>query len=100
MIWRPGNMNFFWRRGPAGKNACDFLRSSGTCAWRLEDYSRAIAAYDDALHDDPKDWEANLARARAFSAIDLNQRAIESYLRCIKLKPTEAAPVRRIGAGV
>jgi tetratricopeptide (TPR) repeat protein len=64
---------------------------------RLQDYSRAIASFDDALHDSPNDWEANLARARAFTAIDLNQRAIESYLRCIRLKPGEERPYEELG---
>src|SRR5438445_730092 len=58
----------------------------------LKDYGRAISAYDDALHDSPKDWEANLARARAFSAADIDTRAIESYGRCIRLRPQEVAP--------
>ncbi len=65
----------------------------------LKDYSRAIQAYDDALHDDPKDWHANLARARAFTAADLHSRAIEAYSRCIKLRPDDAVPYEEI-AGV
>ena len=63
----------------------------------LGDYRGAIAAYDDALHDGPKDWDANIARARAFAAAEINQRAIESYQQCIKLKPREAAPYAELG---
>src|SRR5258706_1879748 len=48
----------------------------------LQNYGQAISAYDDALHDSPKDWDANISRARAFVAADINQRAIESYERC------------------
>jgi tetratricopeptide (TPR) repeat protein len=69
----------------------------GNMRMALQDYSRAISSFDDALHDSPKDWEANLARARAFSAIDLNQRAIESYTRCIKLRPLDAASYEELG---
>jgi tetratricopeptide (TPR) repeat protein len=60
------------------------------------DYSRAIRAFDDALHDRPKDWEANLERARAFVLSDINSRAIESYLRCIRLRPKEGAPYEEL----
>jgi tetratricopeptide (TPR) repeat protein len=81
---------------PSRKERIHFYTQLGKMRMALEDYSRAIAAFDDALHDGPKDWEANLARARAFAAVDLNQRAIESYLRCIKLKPTEAAPYEEL----
>jgi tetratricopeptide (TPR) repeat protein len=61
-----------------------------------KDYSRAIAAYEDALHDSPKDWDANLSRARAFSASDINQRAIESYKRCIQLRSQESVSYEEI----
>ncbi len=40
-----------------------------------------------------------MERARAFSAADINQRAIESYERCIRLKPQEEAPYEAL-AGV
>jgi tetratricopeptide (TPR) repeat protein len=68
----------------------------GSVRMALQDYVRAIAAFDDALHDRPKDWDANLKRARAFAAADINQRAIESYQRCIKLKPLEVAPYEEL----
>ena len=64
----------------------------------LQNYGQAIGAYDDALHDSPKDWDANLARARAFWAADINQRAIESYLRCIKIRPRDAAPYEEMAS--
>jgi len=81
---------------PGRKDRVRFFTQLGKMHMALEDYSRAIAAFDDALHDSPKDWEANLERARAFSAIDLNARAIESYLRCIRLRPAEAAPYEEL----
>jgi tetratricopeptide (TPR) repeat protein len=65
----------------------------------LQNFGQAISAYDDALHDSPKDWDANLARARAFLAADIDKRAIESYERCIKIRPQEAAPYQEL-AGV
>jgi len=82
---------------PGRRDRVRFFTQLGKMRMALQDYSRAIASFDDALHDSPKDWEANLARARAFSAIDLNQRAIESYLRCIHLRPTEEAPYEELG---
>ena len=82
---------------PRRKERVRFFTQLGKMRMALQDYSRAIASFDDALHDSPKDWEANLARARAFSAIDLNQRAIESYQRCIRLRPTEAGPYEELG---
>jgi tetratricopeptide (TPR) repeat protein len=82
---------------PGKRSRVRFYTQLGKMRMRLNDYSRAIASFDDALHDSPKDWEANIARARAFSAIDLNQRAIESYLRCIRLKPREGGPYDELG---
>jgi len=84
---------------PRRKERVQFFTHLGRMRMALKDYSRAIASFDDALHDAPKDWEANLERARAFSATDINQRAIESYLRCIRLKPSAAAPYEEL-AGV
>jgi tetratricopeptide (TPR) repeat protein len=82
---------------PGRSDRVRFFTQLGKMRMALKDYSRAIASFDDALHDSPKDWEANLARARAFSAIDLNQRAIESYLRCIRLRPSEEEPYEELG---
>jgi tetratricopeptide (TPR) repeat protein len=84
---------------PRRKERVRFFTRLGQMRMALKDYSRAIVSFDDALHDAPKDWEANLARARAFSAADINQRAIESYLRCTRLKPSAAAPYEEL-AGV
>jgi tetratricopeptide (TPR) repeat protein len=84
---------------PHRKERVRLFTRLGLMHMALKDYSRAIASFDDALHDAPKDWEANLARARAFSAADINQRAIESYLRCIRLKAAEPAPYEEL-AGV
>lgn len=68
----------------------------GTMRTALGDYSRAIGAFSDALHDDPKDWEANLSRARAFAATEINSQAIEAYQRCIRLRPKDPAPYEEI----
>src|SRR5262249_26090503 len=77
---------------PGRADRVRYGKSLGKTRMAMQDYGRAIAAFDDALHDSPKDWEANLERAHAFAAADLNQRAIESYERCIHLKPSDAAP--------
>ena len=61
-----------------------------------KDYGRAISAFNDALHDGPKDWDARLSLARAFAAADLDYRAIESYQRCIQLRPQEAVSYEEI----
>jgi len=82
---------------PRRRDRVRFFTQLGKMRMALQDYSRAIASFDDALHDNPKDWEANLARARAFSVVDLNQRAIESYLRCIRLRPKEADSYEELG---
>ncbi len=73
-----------------------FFTRLGDMRMAMKDFSRAISAYDDALHDSPKDWDANLARSRAFAAADLHARAIESYGRCIELRPREAVPYEEI----
>jgi tetratricopeptide (TPR) repeat protein len=75
------------------------FKKLGHMRMELHDYSGAIKAYDDALHDSPRDWDANLGRARAFVAADINQRAIESYAQCVRLKPQEEAPYEEL-AGV
>lgn len=53
----------------------------------LEDYGAAIAAFQDALHDDPKSWDASLNLARAYTQIELYAPAIATYQKCIVLKP-------------
>lgn len=82
---------------PAKKERVRLYTRLGKMRMVLGDYSRAIASFDDALHDNPKDWDANIERARAFFATDLNQRAIESYLHCIRLRPQESAPYEELG---
>ncbi|OGR90042.1 MAG: hypothetical protein A2992_00660 [Elusimicrobia bacterium RIFCSPLOWO2_01_FULL_59_12] len=59
-------------------------------------YSGAIAAYQDALHDDPKSWDGNLYLAKAYDHAELNSKSIEVYKRCIALKPSQAEPYRGI----
>src|SRR5258708_2355343 len=77
---------------PGRADRVRYFTRLGKTRMAMQDYGRAIAAFDDALHDNPKDWESNLERARAFSSADIYQRAIESYERCIKLRPQEGAP--------
>ncbi len=81
---------------PGRADRVRYFTRLGNTRMALKDYGRAIEAFDDALHDNPKDWEANIQRARAFSAADLSQRAIESYLRCIKLKPDAVVPYEEL----
>jgi tetratricopeptide (TPR) repeat protein len=83
---------------PGRQDRVLFFTQLGKMYVALADYSRAIRAFDDALHDKSKDWEANLERARAFSAIEMNRRAVESYERCIKLRPNAAAPLEELAA--
>ncbi len=52
-----------------------------------QDYGRAINSFQDALHDEPDSWDANLALARSYGKVELNSRAIEVYMRCILLRP-------------
>jgi tetratricopeptide (TPR) repeat protein len=56
----------------------------------LQEYDKALNAFQDALHDDADDYEANLALARAYAKIDLNSKAIDRYRRCVKLNPKDA----------
>jgi tetratricopeptide (TPR) repeat protein len=81
---------------PGRKARVRLFTQLGRMRMALGDYSHAISAFDDALHDGPKDWDANLERARAFAVTDLNRRAIESYMVCIRLRPGEAAPYEEL----
>ena len=52
---------------PAEHERVKFFIKLGKMRDAVEDYSGAINAYQDALHDDPKSWDANLALARAYA---------------------------------
>jgi len=60
------------------------------------DYGGAIQSFQDALHDDPKSWDANLNLARAYDHAELNSKAIEVYKQCIKLRPDSSEPYHGI----
>lgn len=59
-------------------------------------YSGAIAAFQDALHDDPKSWDGNLYLAKSYDHAELNSKAISVYTYCLKLRPHEAEPYEGI----
>lgn len=52
-----------------------------------ENFGGAISAYQDALHDDPKNWDANFELAQTNFQIDLNVAALSYYQRSLKIKP-------------
>ncbi len=83
---------------PGRADRVRYFTRLGKTRMALQDYVRAIGSFDDALHDRPKDWEANLERAKAFAAAEINHRAIESFKKCIKLRPQEVAPYEGLGA--
>jgi tetratricopeptide (TPR) repeat protein len=58
----------------------------------LKDFEGAIGAFQDALHDDPKFFDANLDLAREYAKVDLNTRAVKSYQTCIALNPKDVRP--------
>ncbi len=59
-------------------------------------YSGAIAAFQDALHDDPKSWDGNLYLAKSYDHAELNSKAIAVYTYCLRLRPKEAEPYEGI----
>jgi tetratricopeptide (TPR) repeat protein len=63
----------------------------------MQNYSGAIGAFQDARHDDPKDWDANLELARAYAHADLDTLAVGVYQRCIALRPKNHQPYGEIG---
>ncbi len=62
-----------------------------------QDFGGAISAFQDALHDDPKDWDANLELARAYDHVELNSLAVDVYKRCMNLRPKDRQPYEEIG---
>lgn len=64
-----------------------------------QDYGAAIGSFQDALHDEPESWDANLALARSYGKIELNSRAVEVYMRCIALRPRSVEGYQEI-AGI
>ena len=54
-----------------------------------ENYGKAIAAFQDALHDEPKAWDATLSLARTYVHSELYTNALDVYQRCLKFHPSE-----------
>lgn len=77
---------------PSRRDRIEYSIALGHMREANEDYGNAIAAYQDAQHDDPKSWEANLSLARAYDHAELNANAIEVYKKCMQLKPSAWEP--------
>jgi tetratricopeptide (TPR) repeat protein len=75
---------------PGKKERVRLFVELGKVRAALNEYSRAIGAFQDALHDEPKDYEANIWLARGYAKVDLNSKAIEVYKRCITLDPKDS----------
>jgi tetratricopeptide (TPR) repeat protein len=72
---------------PGRHERVDFSIELGKMRDADHDYDRAIAALQDAVHDDEKSWDANFNLARAYDHAELNSKAVEIYKTCIALKP-------------
>jgi tetratricopeptide (TPR) repeat protein len=81
---------------PPRRERVDFFVELGRMRDADRDYDGAIQAFQDALHDDPKSWDANLDLARAYDHAELNSKAIDVYKRCIHLRPTSSEPYEGI----
>jgi tetratricopeptide (TPR) repeat protein len=77
---------------PSKRDRVNYFVELGRMRDAGQNYSGAIAAYQDALHDAPKSWDANLNLARSYDHAELNSKAIEFYKRCISLRPTAHEP--------
>jgi len=77
---------------PPKRERVKFFVQLGEMRDRLEDYSGAINSYQDALHDDASDWDANLSLARAYAQIGINTDAVETYEKCIRMRPQAQEP--------
>ncbi len=84
---------------PSRRERVKFFIELGKMREASENYATAINAFQDALHDDPTSWDANLALARAYTKSELNSRAVEAYLKCIQLRPKSSDGFHEI-AGV
>jgi tetratricopeptide (TPR) repeat protein len=84
---------------PGKRERVSYFVQLGKMRDALKDYARAINAYQDALHDEPKDYEATLALARSYDKVDLSSKAVERYQKCIALNPKDVEPRLEI-AGV
>jgi tetratricopeptide (TPR) repeat protein len=82
---------------PPRRDRVDYFIELGRMRDLDRDYDRAIAAYEDALHDEPNSWDAYLNLARAYDHAELNSKAIDAYKRCIELKPTRYEAYHEMG---
>jgi tetratricopeptide (TPR) repeat protein len=73
---------------PSKRDRVSYFVELGKMRAADQNYGGAIAAFQDALHDDPRSWDANLQLARAYDHAELNSKAIEVYKRCIVLRPS------------
>lgn len=78
---------------PGRRERVGYFLQLGKMREALQDYSGAIAAYQDALHDQPRDYQATIALARAYDKIDLSGRAVEYYRKGAALAPQDAKPL-------
>ena len=83
---------------PSRHERVGYFVELGKMRYALENYDGAIAAYQDALHDDPKSWDAKLLLARAYARTELDARAIETYQWCLRTKPWARDPHEEIAA--
>jgi tetratricopeptide (TPR) repeat protein len=64
----------------------------------VKDYRGAIQAYEDALHDDARSWDARLALGRAYANIDLFKQAEDTYRAAIQQNPNSSDAHREMAA--
>jgi tetratricopeptide (TPR) repeat protein len=77
---------------PSRRDRIQYNIALGQMREAVQNYGGAIAAYQDAQHDDPDSWDANLCLARAYDHAELNVNAIGVYQQCMKLRPTAPEP--------
>ena len=77
---------------PGKKERVAFSIQLGKMRDADHNYSGAIQAFEDALHDEPHSWEGSINLARAYDHAELNSNAIEVYKRCIALRPISWEP--------
>ena len=83
---------------PPRSDRVKYFIQLGNMRYALQDYSGAINSYQDALHDEPRSWEANLALGRAYAQVELDTNAIEVYQRCIVIRPKAHESYEEIAA--
>jgi tetratricopeptide (TPR) repeat protein len=74
---------------PAKKERVRLFTELGRLRESTGDYVGAIAAYEDARHDAPQTWEANLRLAEVYRHEGLYQQSEQVYLKCLLLRPND-----------